>query len=111
PLTFSGNVTLIGANTLNLANTTSTTFSGVVAGTGALTVTAAAGVVPGPLVLSNPNNTFSSGFVLGAVNALPVVQVAGSGSLGSSNLAPLTLTTIILNGGELLANTADLNFQ
>jgi len=64
PLTFSGTTTLVGANTLAMASTSTTTFSGVIGGTGALTVTSQAGLLPGPLLLSNVNNTFTSGLTL-----------------------------------------------
>src|SRR5262249_29527678 len=111
-LTFNNSVTVAGANTLTVNSTGTTTFVGQLSGGGALTVTTPAGVVPGPLVLANTNNTFTSGLTLGgAANVFPIVRAVGNGSLGGSQLAPLTLTTLTLDSGELLTGGSDLTFS
>ena len=101
-LTFTSNIPLLaGANVISEAGTGTTTFSGQLGGTGSLTVSAVAGIVPGPIVLSNTNNTFTSGFTLGTTGT-PIVSVPSVGSLSGSVTAPQTLQTLTLTGGELI---------
>ncbi len=97
-LAFTGPVNLIGSNTIADADTGPVTFSGLISGTGALTLNTAAAIL-----LFQGANTFSGGLTITAGSL-----VIGNSTVTNSGVivsGPLGTGTIGLSGGSVFAQT------
>ena len=88
-LTFSGNVSVVGANTIAVSNTGQTFFTGTVSGSGLIVLNNAAGIVE----FSGSNTNWTGGLTSSAGTLL----VTNAASLGTGPLTITGSTTLINN--------------